>query len=84
MQGRFTRPDPYNIILETQATAEMNEDKARARFFHYLSHPQNWNRYAYVTNNPLKYIDPTGIEPNRGQAWIFAISSSRWSPGINF
>jgi hypothetical protein len=23
--------------------------------------PQSWNRYAYVTNNPLKYIDPTGM-----------------------
>ncbi len=24
------------------------------------SNPQNLNRYAYVRNNPLKYIDPTG------------------------
>jgi len=26
----------------------------------YLGQPQNWNRYAYVRNNPLKYVDPTG------------------------
>ena len=23
--------------------------------------PQTWNRYAYTQNNPLKYIDPTGL-----------------------
>jgi RHS repeat-associated protein len=23
--------------------------------------PQSWNRYAYARNNPLKYIDPTGL-----------------------
>src|SRR5207253_5966080 len=27
-----------------------------------LHEPQMWNRYAYVTNNPLKYIDPNGRE----------------------
>jgi RHS repeat-associated protein len=24
--------------------------------------PQNWNRYTYIQNNPLKFIDPTGRE----------------------
>jgi RHS repeat-associated protein len=23
--------------------------------------PQSWNRYAYALNNPLKYVDPTGM-----------------------
>ena len=26
-----------------------------------LSNPQSWNRYAYVLNNPLAYVDPLGM-----------------------
>lgn len=25
--------------------------------------PQSWNRYTYALNNPLKYVDPEGMEP---------------------
>jgi hypothetical protein len=25
--------------------------------------PQSFNRFAYVVNNPLKYVDPSGHEP---------------------
>jgi RHS repeat-associated protein len=27
--------------------------------------PQTWNLFSYVLNNPLKFIDPTGHEPQR-------------------
>jgi RHS repeat-associated protein len=28
----------------------------------HASDPQSWNRYAYARNNPLKYVDPDGLE----------------------
>jgi RHS repeat-associated protein len=36
----------------------MSPDAGRAE----QGDPQTWNRYAYVTNNPLSYLDPNGRE----------------------
>ena len=59
-QGRFTSTDPFNVVLEAQAAAELNPRKAQAALQAYLSEPQQWNRYSYAINNPLLYVDPTG------------------------
>jgi len=57
-QGRFTSPDPQNIIFEKDQgrTAEERDRILRS----YLIQPQNWNKYAYTRNNPLAYTDPNG------------------------
>ena len=49
-------------------------DQATAVF-----NPQGWNRYAYVRNNPLKYIDPDGRDPRQvfGAA---AAATAAWPP----
>ena len=71
-QGRFTRPDPYNII----SVMEMGRDrKERSRILvAYLSEPQNWNRYVYCLNNAVNLFDPSGLiwltKDNKNYIWI--------------
>jgi RHS repeat-associated protein len=38
----------------------------------YLSNPQNGNRYAYASDNPANYIDPTGLQ---GQSTCSEVNS---------
>jgi uncharacterized protein RhaS with RHS repeats len=34
-----------------------------------VANPQTWNRYTYVLNNPLNFVDPYGLEPR----WVHDI-----------
>jgi RHS repeat-associated protein len=54
VQGRFTSVDPLVPML-----LRSNPFAVSA----YTSQPQNWNGYAYVYNNPLRYTDPDGQHP---------------------
>jgi RHS repeat-associated protein len=51
-QGRFTSPDPMVHPADSQSG-----------FLPFISNPQDWNKYAYSLNNPLRYVDPDGQEP---------------------
>jgi RHS repeat-associated protein len=55
--GRFLSVDPTGFW-----DLQHGSDEDRAKFRHYLRHPQRWNRYAYVSNNPINKIDPDGRE----------------------
>jgi len=48
--GRFMSPDPFILF-------NLKRDKFQA----WISNPQHWNKYAYALNNPLLYVDPSGL-----------------------
>jgi len=50
------------------------------------ANPQSWNRYAYVTNNPLALIDPLGLGDCGGDTnkpCNDPVTGCTWDPGSN-
>jgi RHS repeat-associated protein len=55
-QGKFTSSDPLPWLKWQHGS-----EKSQQRFQDFINDPQKLNLYVYVGNNPLNYIDPTGM-----------------------
>ena len=58
--GGFASPDPYYAEL---AGARPDDEAGQEALKRLLANPQLGNLYAYAARNPLKHVDPDGLEP---------------------
>jgi RHS repeat-associated protein len=56
----------------------LNEDLIQG----YITKPQSLNRYAYVRNNPINWIDPPGLYPNQMPPPPPGYNPETWPSGV--
>jgi RHS repeat-associated protein len=62
-QGRFTSPDELQSTSEKFILLGKGHPTKQALPNADLTNPQSLNKYHYALNNPLRYVDPDGQEP---------------------
>jgi RHS repeat-associated protein len=60
-QGRFTSPDEFKGGIVDPFTGRDIETNTALPYAD-ITDPQTLNKYGYVRNNPLRYVDPNGHE----------------------
>ncbi len=68
--GRFLSTDSFDVL-----SLQFGDEEDMKRFREYLGTPQSWNRYAYVRDSPLRYVDRNGQDP------LAAVATTTWFIG---
>ena len=82
--GRFTSPDEFKGGIIDPFTGQDTETNLALPYAD-ITDPQTLNKYAYVRNNPLRYIEhrsrawgkPERISPRSGTATVFGSGQPR-------
>jgi RHS repeat-associated protein len=65
-QGRFTSPDEFTGGPEEVGVLGSGHPEKQALKYAEVTNPQSLNKYQYSFNNPLRYVDPDGQNPQEG------------------
>ena len=84
-QGRFTSPDEFKGGPHELWVLGSGDPEKQALFYAEVTNPQSLNKYQYCFNNPLRYVDPDGQNPqdsfeNKMQQAIGDVNSGRITP----
>ncbi len=62
-QGRFTNPDEFKGGPHEVRVLGSGDSEKQALVYADVTNPQSLNKYQYCLNNPLRYVDPDGHNP---------------------
>ncbi|MDQ3649588.1 MAG: hypothetical protein M3458_04765 [Acidobacteriota bacterium] len=76
-QGRFTSPDEFKGGPDELFVLGSGDEEKQALPYADITNPQSLNKYQFVLNNPMRYVDPDGHQdqdPNQKKGVIDSIS----------
>jgi RHS repeat-associated protein len=80
-QGRFTSPDEFKGGPNDLWSIRSGDSRTQALVYADATNPQSLNKYLYAYNNPLRYVDQDGHNPQEGVEYQLRADEKAFAAG---